>query len=257
VSFSLEEKRMATASPAPLRIRGVIECELCNDTGFRQLANDADRVVVRCECVHRERARHLVDAANIPHRYRAATLQNFDHSGPRAGLAFAHLWARRFVESYPVEGERGALLVGSCGTGKTHLAIGIVKELMAKGVAGCFCDYSWLLQELLQEIRREGGSEMEILRPLLEVAVLILDDIGAMRPSAWVLDTVTMLLNERYSRGLTTLLTANYRDKLATSQGNPELTLQERVGERVVSRLREMCRFVPMDGPDYRMNFAA
>ena len=249
---------MATASPAPLRIRGVIECELCNDTGFHQFGNGADRVVVRCDCVQSARARHLLDAANIPHRYRAATLLNFDHSGPRAGLAFAHLWARRFVESYPVEGERGALLIGNCGTGKTHLAIGILKELIAKGIAGRFCDYSWLLQELLQEIRSTNGSEMEILRPLLEVAVLILDDIGAMRPSPWVLDTVTMLLNVRYSRGLTTLVTANYRDKLATHPaGNQEPTLQERVGERVVSRLREMCRFVPMDGPDYRMNFAA
>lgn len=246
---------MATPAPAPLRIKGVIECELCYDTGFRQLANDRDRAVVRCECVQSARARRLLDEANIPHRYRAATLSSFDCSGPRAGLAFAHLWARRFVESYPVEGERGALLVGNCGTGKTHLAIGILKELVStKGVAGRFCDYSSLLADLLQEIRSEGGSEMEVLRPLLDVAVLILDDIGAIRPSAWVLDTVTMLLNVRYSRGLTTLVTANYRDKLTTS-GNPETTLQERVGERVVSRLREMCRFVTMDGPDYRMKF--
>ena len=203
------------------------------------------------------RARAPVACSMRPTFPTATARQLFQASIAQAarGVGVAHLWARRFVESYPVEGERGALLVGNCGTGKTHLAIGILKELVStKGVAGRFCDYSSLLADLLQEIRSEGGSEMEVLRPLLDVAVLILDDIGAIRPSAWVLDTVTMLLNVRYSRGLTTLVTANYRDKLTTS-GNPETTLQERVGERVVSRLREMCRFVTMDGPDDPMKF--
>ena len=248
---------MASAQLAPLRIKGVIECELCRDTGFQSIGKGSEARAARCECFYRERATRLIADAAIPSRYRHATLSNFDCAGPRAQLNLSHLWARHFVESYPADGERGALLTGNCGTGKTHLTIGILKALIAKGIPGRFCDYASLLQEIRSTYDAASeGSELATLRPLFDAPVLILDDLGAMRPSPWALDTIMLLLNTRYSRGLATLVTTNYRDKFAAQNAN-DPTLQERVGERVVSRLREMCRFVPMDGPDYRLNFAA
>jgi DNA replication protein DnaC len=239
-----------------LRIKGVIECEFCRDTGYRTLGGDSDRRVVRCECQIRGRADRLLAEANIPNRYHRATLATFDLAGPRESLSLAHLWALHFVESYPVDGERGTLFIGNCGTGKTHLAIGIVKALIAKGIAGRFCDYCSLLQEIRSTYDPDSaGSELQTLRPLFDVPVLILDDLGAMRPSPWALDTITFLLNTRYGRGLTTIVTTNYADALR-SERSYEPTLQERVSERVVSRLREMCRFVEMYGEDFRCQIA-
>lgn len=237
-----------------VHIKGVLECELCGDTGFRLVGSASERRAFRCECSLRQRnARWLAEAA-IPWRYRDATLANYDCSGPREPLTSPCLWAKAFVESYPCEGERGAVLIGNCGTGKTHLSVGILKALIAKGFAGRFCDYVSLLLELRRSYDpASDGSETATLQPLLEVPVLVLDDLGATRISEWTLDTVMLLLNTRYLRGATTLITTNYPQ---TAEQREE-TLADRIGARSVSRLREMCRFVPMDGPDYRMKFAA
>jgi DNA replication protein DnaC len=96
---------------------------------------------------------------------------------------------------------------------------------------------------------------VEVLRPVFETSVLVLDDLGAARPSAWVLETVQFLLGTRYNRQLTTIITTNFADRAIDSRFDS--VLGERVGERVMSRLREMCRIVPMNGPDFRMRGVA
>jgi DNA replication protein DnaC len=169
------------------------------------------------------------------------------------------------VEEYPLE-EAGLLLTGPIGCGKTHLAVGIIKELVAQKNTGClFYDY----RELLKEIQNSYNSsvqatEMEVLRPVFDAEVLVLDELGAAKPTEWVWDTVAHILNTRYNGKRTTIITTNFADEptvLAEPEGrrreSRDETLGDRIGERMRSRLHEMCCVVRVEGEDFRMNKSA
>ena len=109
---------------------------------------------------------------------------------------------QRFVEGYPVETDgKGLLLTGDIGVGKTHVAVGLLKELIIqRGVSGLFYDYRELLKEVQNSYNQEvSATELEILRPVFEAEVLVLDELGAAKPTDWVWDTVAQILNSRYN----------------------------------------------------------
>jgi DNA replication protein DnaC len=236
-------------------------CPHCSGTGWRSVTNGSGSRVTRCSCRLQTRAQALVNAARIPKRYEHCELSNFEFDGPLRGLAAARMAACRFVEEYPVE-NAGLLLIGSIGVGKTHLAVGILKELMfSKGVSCLFSDY----RELLKNIQNSYNdsvrvTELEVLRPVFETEVLVLDELGAVKPTEWVWDTVALILNTRYNDNRTTIITTNFDDKPAGAVAGPrgaarEETLGDRIGERMRSRLHEMCRIVKMEGDDFRQKF--
>jgi len=206
------------------------------------------------------RTSRLLKAAQIPPRYEHCSLSEFvtDFAGAHRSLVAARLAAGRFVEEYPLE-KTGLLFIGPIGTGKTHLAVGTLQELLrSKGVPCRFCDY----RELLKEIQNSYNpsvqtTELEILRPIFDTEVLVLDELGAVKPSEWVWDTVSLILNSRYNDKRTTIITTNFSDKPAGQHSGAhgaarEETLGDRIGERMRSRLHEMCRVVQMDGIDFR-----
>jgi DNA replication protein DnaC len=92
------------------------------------------------------------------------------------------------------------------------------------------------------------------LEPVLETEVLVLDELGAQNPSAWVRDTVAYVLNFRYNENKVTIVTTNYVDRDEQEGVKPGMTdtLSQRIGERIRSRLFEMCKTIKMDGIDYR-----
>ena len=181
----------------------------------------------------------------------------------------AHLYASNFVKKFPVEtGSTGVLLVGSIGVGKTHLAIAMLRALIVeRGATGLFCDYRELLKRLQQTYSQRGdGSEAEILEPILTAQVLVLDEVGAMKPTEWVTDTIGYVLNTRYNNCLTTIITTNYanlppaavdmsssRVSMLRGAVRPE-TLGDRIGERMRSRLQQMCVLLELQGEDYRQS---
>jgi DNA replication protein DnaC len=248
-----------------------LECASCGGSGWKRIEvpGKANRVA-RCECRIGARALRLLRAANIPERYEHCTLADFatDFSGAHRSLAAARLAAGRFVEEYPLE-RTGLLFVGPIGTGKTHLAVGIVQELVrSKGVHCLFRDY----RELLKEIQNSYNpsvqtTELEILGPVFEAEVLVLDELGAIKPTEWVWDTVSHILNSRYNDKKTTIITTNFPDlppgevrtgrsssaAEAARQAVRNETLGDRITERMRSRLHEMCRVVQMDGSDFRL----
>jgi DNA replication protein DnaC len=175
--------------------------------------------------------------------------------------------ACKFVEDYPME-STGLLLIGDIGVGKTHLAVGIIKELiLSKGIACLFYDYRELLKQIQNSYNDSvKATELDVLRPVFETEVLVLDELGAVKPTEWVWDTVSLILNTRYNSKRTTIITTNFpnlgereRHRNANSR-SPEAakysaereTLGDRIGERMRSRLHEMCRIVEMEGADFR-----
>jgi DNA replication protein DnaC len=246
-------------------------CPLCDGTGWKPLPARPDelpdRRVTRCDCRLLARNQTLLAAANIPRRYEHCELASYttDFPGAHPSLSFAHLAASKFSQDYDPHDGMGLLIIGKIGTGKTHLAVGIIKELIfSKGVACLFCDY----RELLKEIQNSYNTtvqttELDVLRPVFETEVLVLDELGAVKPTEWVWDTVSLILNTRYNNNRTTIITTNFEDQpAAATNGTGSLarvtraeTLGDRIGERMRSRLHEMCRVIKMEGEDFRQKF--
>ena len=89
--------------------------------------------------------------------------------------------------------------------------------------------------------------------------MLVIDDLGAQKPNEWVWDTVALLLNARYNDRQSTIITTNYPDlpagggaKTEAERAAREQTLGDRIGDRMRSRLAEMCVKVDMTGKDFR-----
>src|SRR2546427_1539902 len=233
-------------------------CPQCDGTGWKSVSADSERRVTRCDCRLQARGYALLTSARIPKRYEHCELSNFEFDGPHNSLNPARMAACKFVEEYPVD-DTGLLLIGRIGVGKTHLAVGIIKELIhSKGIGCLFYDY----RELLKQIQNSYNSsvqatELEVLRPVFEAEVLVLDELGAVKPTEWVWDTVSLILNTRYNDNRTTIITTNFDDKPAGAIGGPrgaarDETLGDRIGERMRSRLHEMCRIIKMEGRDFR-----
>ena len=160
--------------------------------------------------------------------------------------------SRQFVEEYPLM-DGGLLYLGTCGVGKTHLAVAVLKALLLKGLpgGGLFYDFRDLLKEIQDSYNpKTHTSELKVLAPVHNAEVLVLDELGASKPTEWVQETMTHIINKRYNDKRTTIFTSNYLD---TENTNPYgETLCDRVGLRLLSRLHEMCRPITIDSNDYR-----
>lgn len=274
------------------------DCPVCGGTGWRLVdrvdANQpAERVVERknaaggpssapprftwavpCDCTGGDRVSRALVRARIPHRYEHCDFDNFD-TDLWSGLPESAAWNRSlgqarvvieaFARDYPASEETGLLLMGPCGVGKTHLAVATLRQLMLRGHRVRFYDYRELLKDIQASYNPDHPvSEMSVLEPVLEAEVLLLDDLGASKPSPWALETISHILNKRYNDKRVTLLTTNYLDDVETSPTPARLpsgqtiaaareeTLTDRIGQRVRSRLYEMCRTVEISSPDYR-----
>ncbi len=252
------------------------ECPKCSGTGWRTVERESRRGTVRravpCDCTAAERKNAPLERARIPKRFLDRDFDNFEtdvqYDEPEAAawnrsLQQAKLVVQGFAREYPAGRDHGLLLMGPSGVGKTHLAVAALRELVGRGHEGMFYDY----RDLLKEIRASYDpvsetSEMEVLDPVLKVEVLLLDDLGAGKPSTWVLDMVGQILNARYNQNRVTLVTTNFLDKEDAAASTPghsfgkrviEDSLADRVGQRIRSRLYEMCRTVEICATDFRI----
>jgi DNA replication protein DnaC len=237
-------------------------CSVCGGTGWKPIEREEVRSVVRCDCFERAKLDNLFARAGVPARYEGCSFESFN--GLTEGLRLTKAILIKFVEEYPVA-DHGLLLLGRCGVGKTHLAVAVLRALVYRRETECiFYDFRELLRKIQNSYNAVSqGSEMEILKPVLESPVVVLDDLGAERPTEWVRDTFAYILNSRYNRKLTTIITTNFEDRIREprSAGDgtrlpTEETLEERIGVRLRSRLHEMCQVVQVDGEDFRAKVA-
>ncbi len=236
--------------------------------GWKNVANGADRRVTRCDCRLKARSETLLAAARIPKRYEHCELSSYTTDFP--GRIPRWPWRISRPASLRKSSTRGTvlglLLIGKIGTGKTHLAVGIIKELILhRGIPCLFYDY----RELLKQIQNSYNdsvktTELDVLRPVFDTDVLALDELGAVKPTEWAWDTVSLILNTRYNNNRTTIITTNFEDQAAAGVSNTlsavraavrEETLGDRIGERMRSRLHEMCRIIKLEGLDFRQKF--
>ncbi len=231
----------------------IINCQSCNGTGATLTRNDNGYIYINpCGiCGVIQRNVKLYNMAGIPAKYfdvlQVDTFQPRNHESHQKALSYA----KEFVQLYP--DKKGFLLMGAAGLGKTHLAIGTISEMtLERGVKCLFKDFFYLLSEL-KEAYSFGTAENEVIRPLVETDILVIDELGKGRSNEWELNILDQLISKRYNASKMTLITTNYISKIIENRDpeNNEI-LELRVGERIASRLYEMCEFIPLKGRDYR-----
>ena len=242
-------------------MEAVPECPECGDSGWKRVDLDGRQGVARCPCREQSRLQRLVEAARIPPRYRECLFENFYTLRKNPKLGRAKTMASRFVEDYPLV-DCGLLILGPCGVGKTHLAVSIIRALILRYGTWCvFYDFRELLKQIQSSFNPVARiTEWQILEPVLQSDVLLLDDLGAERPTDWVRDTFAYIINHRYNQKRTTIITSNFQDGESNlrvlSDGSRvagEETLAERIGDRLRSRLYEMCKVIKISGEDFRV----
>ena len=227
-------------------------CEICNGTGWKPIAANGTERLTRCDCWREDVTRRLLAEARIPRRYHHCTLDDFvtyDNDTLEDALARA----RKLADAFPVV-DRGLFFLGDPGVGKTHLAVAVLKFAMVnRGARGIFYD----TRDLLKVIRSTYNAvvkttELDVLRPVMEADLLVLDDLGAEKTSEWVEETLNLIVNTRYNERRTTIFTSNYPD-IPPDAAADVISLHDRIGFRMRSRLHEMCDFLDLEGADYRM----
>nr|WP_317852434.1 ATP-binding protein [Streptomyces venezuelae] len=199
----------------------------------------------------------------IPRDYRQAQVEHpavaeWVHS--IAGSAVGHA-ASPLIPHWGTPGQReithgrSLLLWGSTGAGKTHQAYAAIRALTAAG-----CGVRWhatTAADLYGEMRARSGSDPEyLLRRIVRMPLLLLDDLGAAKSSEWTEEITYRLLNWRAQNHLPTIVTSNLPPVRMPGTGSGTPVLRDKVGDRVLSRLSGMCTPVHLDGPDRRFRAA-
>ncbi len=229
-------------------------CPRCGETGYTLVPQGSSMVAQVCSCRHLDERIGLFNQIGVPAAIAKASFETFRcYAQPHANAnQVAQDFARKFRKDAPTQ---GFLFFGRPGAGKTHLLVATLRYLaLEKGVSGRYVEFMLLLSEIRAGFSA-NRSHMDILKPLLAVPVLAIDE----------------LVSRRYNSGLSTLFATNYfpeeqapRPREAPGRvvrtSSPEfqreaeaMTLQQRVGDRIYSRLVEMCAFVKLDpGHDHR-----
>jgi len=199
----------------------------------------------RCKCAvvkkKQDNLNRLFAAAGIPKRFKDKPLNSFDAQYQKGAWMIACRYVERFREIRQ-EKKNGLCFIGPSGTGKSHLAYGILSGLLAQAVPG-ICGTVPDILDMLRPRQAEQANSQERLHALKSLDIVILDDLGAERETPWVTERLYVIINYRYNEILPTIITSNQ-----------ELEDLEKLPGwgRIVSRLFEMCHLIRMDGRDYR-----
>ncbi len=228
-------------------------CPECLGTGWIPVEENGAEKVKRCSCFNGMLRSKIIKSSNVPKRYDECTLENYEthNSSQRAALKIAE----KFTSGFPGY-DVGIFFVGPCGVGKTHLSVAILRYLMEKKlIDGIFYDFWELLKSIQSTYSASSSlSESQVISPVVEKEIVVLDDLGAQKVTDWRRDILTYILNKRYNERKTTILSSNWRIS-AGKESDMEETLEDRIGTRLISRIFEMCRVVEIDGKDYRKSY--
>lgn len=194
--------------------------------------------------------RKRLERARIPQRFLNKRLDNFTARDKNRKKLVQD--ARRYVTGFTFDHRahdkpiypKGLLMTGGVGCGKSHLAVAILREVIFKGYSGLYYNSPDLLRDIRATFDRNSEiTEDDLLEEVTTTDLLVFDDVGAENSTQFVLDRFYLVINERYEACKPVIVTTNL---------NLE-ELENRLGERIVSRLLEMCElFGPFPGEDWR-----
>lgn len=215
-----------------------------------------DRHPTECDCQRTERERREAAEKQRSHRETVERLKRQGFTDPAMqewtfendnGKCPQMEHARFYVENWEAMKElnAGYLLWGGVGTGKSYLAGCIANALMEQEVAVCMTNFALILNDLAASF--EGRNEY--ISRLCRYPLLILDDFGMERDTAYGLEQVYSVIDSRYRSRRPLIVTTN----LTLQQiQNPTDTAYA----RIYDRLLEMCAPVRFTGGNFRRETA-
>lgn len=218
------------------------ECKKCGN--LKWILDKNTGKAVPCDCQRVEKKEELY----LPPRFSKCSFENFQ-TFKQAQLFQAKRIAENFAKKFPAV-EYGIIFIGPNGVGKTHLACAILNKIYTeKNLKGLFLDYSNLNFKLKDAFSGEEEESISSLIDLfIETPLLVLDDLGSIKPSNWFLDIVYEIINQRYLNNKFMVLTTAYQ----ISEDTGKETLYSRIGDALVSRILEVCKVVEIPGKDHR-----
>jgi DNA replication protein DnaC len=179
----------------------------------------------------------------IPTRFLGKTLDNFHaDSEPQK---YALTVARDYLENFSTHAKKGEglILSGMPGTGKSHLAGGILLGLLPERV-GLYTTCMNIIRSVRGTWRKDSErSESEVLAIYRSVPLLVVDEIGVQYGTDGEQTILFDVLDGRYREMQPTILLTN-QDRAGFKQF---------IGERAYDRLTETSRWIPFDWPSYRL----
>lgn len=226
------------------------QCLKCNNSKYQKIVINNYVFYKKCDCANLDNRIKLFNNARIPKKFYNKTLENYEHKGGNQG--FIRMELLTFRKKFPLE-KKGLLLFGLPGVGKTHLLVSIISFFTLElGISCIFVDYFQLLQNIKSSFQ-EGEGEERIIDEIVENEIIALDELGKGRGSEWELNVLDNIISKIYNGNKILLVTTNFFPKNYKSQLFIDAdSLEDRVGERIFSRLCELCSFYLVDGPDYR-----
>ena len=193
------------------------------------------------------RVEALTGQSGIKKRFLTRTFENYKVNAKNQR---AFETAKKYVADFEKCDGRGIYFEGTCGTGKTHLAVAIALELLGRGIP-VICKTSI---DLLADIKRSYDGkydEYQILDVYKTVDLLIIDDLGKEQVTDWSMPMLYSILNDRYEQTRPTIITTNYNEEMLKER----LTLKngdKLSAEAIISRFRECNDIVTMAWGDFR-----
>lgn len=212
------------------------------------------------------RMNKLFRDSGIRGRFRNRTFEKFEVT-PENRKAFnaAKRYADTFYDMMPKKDERGNItppaiernglfMVGSYGTGKTHLATAIANQLISTGTPVIAMTMIDLLARIKQSYdSTDNASETDIMKVYEDIPLLIIEDIGSEQSTEWGLTKIYAIINARYEAYMPTIVTTNYLPDDLISRMTPGGKGGDgRNAEKTLDRLKEMCISVEMFWESWR-----
>jgi DNA replication protein DnaC len=173
----------------------------------------------------------------VPPKYIGCSFETFRPPGPLEG-------AFNLCRAYVRDPDHSLFIYGKYGTGKTHLAVAITRELLLQGRKVMFTSVPRLLFEIRKAFQEETrDTEALCVEKYSSVEFLVLDDFGVEKTTAWARQTLDYIIYERDNNQRPMVITSNLSlDEIA-----------EKIDGRISSRLAGMGRIIHFNGPDYRL----